>query len=78
MPSLNIEEEVLNTNRPFDLALVCPVGHRQWLNVDRAGIWARRVGGSIPGACPDCESNHTLLRVTTREAIFYGAEEKAL
>jgi hypothetical protein len=78
MPILDIEVPVLNTNRPFDVALVCPMGHRQWMNVDRAGSWARRVGGTIPGACPDCESHHTLLRVTTREAIFDGAEAKAL
>lgn len=71
MPISNIEEEVLNTNRPFDLALVCPSGHRQWMNVDRAGSWARRIGTTIPGVCCDCQSNHTELRVVTREEIFH-------
>lgn len=41
---LNILEPVLNTNRPFDLALECPERHRQWLNVEEAAAWARRGG----------------------------------
>lgn len=72
MTTLNIEEPQLSANRPFDLALICPLGHRQWLNVDEAAPWARRIGTTILGACPECGSNHAELRVISREAIFHG------